>query len=63
MGFTLNEQTEGPREMWTSLGAVSDALRKHGLKNPFCLLEDSARVDILSDLEPASAGASSGICS
>lgn len=63
MGFALNEEKAGLREMWTSLGAVSDALRKHGLKKPFCLLEDSARADVFSDLEPASAGASSAILS
>ena len=57
MGFGLqcdaehreDAKTQG-REMWTSLGAVSALLKKRGLRRPYCLLEPSAREEILRDL-------------
>ena len=52
MGFELEagvDEYQG-RELWTSLGAVSALLKKRGLNRPYCLLEPSAREEILRDL-------------
>ncbi len=55
MGFELQDttgldETGKGREMWTSLGALSSHLRKHGLVRPFCLLEPSSKDEVLSGL-------------
>ncbi|KAI0337485.1 hypothetical protein BDW22DRAFT_869936 [Trametopsis cervina] len=50
LGFKLRTNESGTQEMWTSLGAVSDHLRRKGLSRPFCLLEPSARDEVLRDV-------------
>ena len=68
MGFDLgssshvqDEKGKG-REMWTSLGAVSALLQRQGLKKPLCLLEPSAKDEILHDLQAASGGSGKCTC-
>ncbi|KIP06081.1 hypothetical protein PHLGIDRAFT_107411 [Phlebiopsis gigantea 11061_1 CR5-6] len=57
MGFELkgdvgqgSGEKSQSREMWTSLGAVSALLKRRDLSRPYCLLEPSAREEILRDL-------------
>lgn len=47
MGFEIRVEDD---ELWTSLGALSGLLRRKGLKNPFCFLQESAKQEVLSNL-------------
>ena len=43
-------------EIWTSLGALSGFLKKRALQKPFCLLQDSAKREVLDDLGVTESG-------
>jgi hypothetical protein len=54
MGFELADTKDVDagqgREMWTSLGGVSSLLQRRGLARPFCLLEPSAKEEVLQNI-------------
>lgn len=55
MGFDVHSDERG-RELWTSIGAVTAALHKLGLRRPYYLLSDSARQEIEAGLAPRDPG-------
>ena len=57
MGFEIyveedeGSSADGDIELWTSLGALSGVLRQRGLRKPLCLLQESAKREVLHDLD------------
>ncbi|KAJ7838228.1 HAD-like domain-containing protein [Mycena olivaceomarginata] len=54
LGFKLEsrengESSEGPREVWTSIGAVGRVMQDAGIGRPYLLLSDSARSELQLD--------------
>ncbi|CAA7268710.1 unnamed protein product [Cyclocybe aegerita] len=43
-----DDQSVGRRLVWTSIGAVAQAVKNMGLKAPYLLLNDSARAEVLA---------------
>ncbi|KAJ7896643.1 hypothetical protein B0H14DRAFT_2678171 [Mycena olivaceomarginata] len=43
------ESSEGPREVWTSIGAVGRVMQDAGIGRPYLLLSDSARSELQLD--------------
>ncbi|KAJ7073507.1 haloacid dehalogenase-like hydrolase domain-containing protein 2 [Mycena belliarum] len=49
LGFDVPSSDEGPRTVWTSIGAVRRVLRDMDIRRPYLLLSDSARAGLSSD--------------